>query len=296
MSRSEHGNARDKSDPRDRARKDRIKSLIVAERRHRDRALPAVTASAIPIEVREGPSVQFPASVRDLRGVMARLPAGTLNGLAGIELCPPEPPTYEIVHAARAPSLRGDYDTRTRRIRLFGYLYEPDLPERAILDTYLRLKMLETLVHEIGHHHDETTRVSRGRWRGDDDREPEADTFADRALLACVLPYLEDAHAGELAGFRCWLRCHGVVVVPLELLVGPHLFLFEADDAFESLLSSVMLGEPVIDAQIHFAFQLHYGGHFELALVVLDDVLARSPDHPAATKWRTHVVEHLANE
>jgi hypothetical protein len=257
--------------------------------------VPAVTASAVPIEVRAvGPDVRFPASIADLRGVMARLPPGTLNGLAGISLCPPEPPTYEVVDGAHAPALRGDYDFRTQHIRLFGYHYDADLPQRTILDTYLRLKMLQALVHEIGHHHDEAIRVSRGRWRGDDDREPHAEAFADRWLHTSVLPYLEEARAADLAAFRCWLRCHGVVSVPLELLVGKRRFVFEADDAFESLLSSVMCGEPVIPSQITFEFQLHYGGHYELALAVLDDVLARSPEHADATRWRVHVLEHMA--
>lgn len=165
MSRSEHGNARDKHDPRDRARKRRIKTLIVSERM-RHRSTPTVVSTAIPIDVIDrGSHVHYPASIDDLRGVMERLPSGSLNGLGGIELCltpldPGREPDAtldpfvgrlgtEIVAGVYAPDVLGRYRANGARIELFAYVYDPETPERSILEMYLRLAMLATLVHEL---------------------------------------------------------------------------------------------------------------------------------------------------
>lgn len=89
MSRSEHGNARDKTNRRDVARKAAIKNRIVSERKHLDTAMPPVTSDAVSIvriELGNDPCVVFPATADDLRGVMARLPEGSLNGLSLILL------------------------------------------------------------------------------------------------------------------------------------------------------------------------------------------------------------------
>ena len=37
-------------------------------------------------------------------------------------------------------------------IRLYAYVYDAALPNREMLEVYLRLRMLSTLLHEIAHH------------------------------------------------------------------------------------------------------------------------------------------------
>jgi hypothetical protein len=104
MSRSEHATRRDRRDPEDLPRKRRIKALIAAERQRPRTDEPPVVADAVPIEVRDrGPFLQYPASVEDLRDLLARLPPGCVNGVARIELCLAEA-TDARSHAARGAS------------------------------------------------------------------------------------------------------------------------------------------------------------------------------------------------
>jgi hypothetical protein len=89
MSRSEHATRREPGDPGDLERKRHVKALVARERLQPRPPWPEVVADAVPITVEdhEGPFVHHPASVDDLRAVIARLPPGSMDGIAGIELC-----------------------------------------------------------------------------------------------------------------------------------------------------------------------------------------------------------------
>jgi len=293
VSRSEHGNARDKHDPRDVARK----RLIVAERRV-EPARPDVAAEALPIEVIDrGPTIHYPA-LEDLRGLMSRLPAGSLDGISGIDLrltrrADPED-DVELLPGVYGPPTLGTYQPRGARIQLFAYVYDDAIIERPILEMYLRLQMLTTLVHEIGHHIDHATRTTRGRWRADrtEEREERAEAVEEDWVRAYVVPYVVDTYPTEVAELQRWMCAHGGIAMPLELLCnddGPVLL----EDAFLGLLGDVLRDEPALATKIDFAFNLHYAYHFDLALTVIDGVLASEPTHVDALRWRAHILSHL---
>jgi tetratricopeptide (TPR) repeat protein len=305
LSRSEHGNARDRTDPVDRARKRRIKTLTVAERR--PRVLPELEAAAIPIVTFEhGPYVHWPASAADLRGVMERLPAGALTGIACIaqvlsaaeedgELDPfVGRLRSSIVADVYSPRILGDYDPDGARIQIYAYVYDPAGPEREVVELYLRLTMLATFVHEVGHHVDFHNRFSRHRARADrtDRKEHTAKSWAELRVVDAVIPYLEHTYPREVAELRRWLLEHGGADVPLEIVARSG-YLF---DPFEMLLGDVIRQEPATQTKIDFAFYLHYDFHFDLALEILDGVLANEPDHIDAASWRSHVLGHLGRD
>ncbi|MFT3694032.1 MAG: hypothetical protein QM831_12885 [Kofleriaceae bacterium] len=282
MSRSEHGNARDKTDPVDRARKRRIKRLTLAERERW--VLPVVPITAIPLLGFD----HGPVSAADLRGVMERLPPGSMTGVA----CIAQVPSFELDRSCgdgfATPRTLGDYHPFGARIQLYEYEYPAD----PAFEMYLRLRMLATFVHEVGHHVDCAARFSRHRARGDREEmlEDAAETWEAVWVEEAVLPYIEQAYPTELAAFRAWTIAHAGIEVPLELIVGRDRTILGTQFAFESLLRSVLAQGPLIEAQVDYAFYLHYSYHLELALEILDGVLARDPDHADALKWRRHIL------
>jgi len=197
----------------------------------------------------------------------------------------------------------GSYAPGTARVRLHGYVYDPAIPNRGILELYLRLRMLATFVHELGHHHDYTHRVARGRWRADDDEEVEIHAEAIEHAWTCdhVVPYLEDVYPVEVDELRRWLERHGGGALPLEMLVGDprttrgvdgeRLF-FTVGAAFEQLLADVAAGKTAPATQIQLARELHYGCHYDEALAILARVLDAHPDHPGARALRADIFVH----
>ena len=322
MSRSEHATRRERRDPGDLERKRRIKALIVAERQRPPAVgIPPVSGDAVSIEVLDqGPFTHYPASADDLRQLMNRLPTGCADGLSRIELrlAPPDEPDadddrpldpwlgrFRRAHMAGvfAGRVLGSYAPATARVRLHGYVYDPAIPHRGVIELYLRLRMLATFVHELGHHHDFSHRVARGRWRADDDEEVEIHAEAIEHAWTCdhVVPYLEDAYPAEVDELRRWLEQHGGGALPLEMLVGDprttrggdgeRLF-FTVGAAFERLLADVAAGETAPATQIHLANELHYGRHYDEALAILAGVLAAQPDHPGALALRADIFVH----
>jgi hypothetical protein len=155
----------------------------------------------------------YPASVDDMREVLARLPLGSLDGLHSITLESgklyvnangegghPDPVlgrrSVEWHAGTYAPVILGAYSRQSMRISIFAYVRAPgvEVPEVELLA--MRLQMLLTLVHEVAHHHDKSRRTARGRWRMDDTQK--AESFADR--LACrwfrerVIPFVNDRY------------------------------------------------------------------------------------------------------
>jgi tetratricopeptide (TPR) repeat protein len=321
VSRSEHATRRDRRDPGDLARKRRVKELILAERQRPRVALPPVSGDAVPIEVIDhGRFTHYAASVDDLRQVMGRLPPGSVDGLSRIELClgPPDDPDaddtqamdpflgrfcHEVMPGVFSGRVLGSYSPDGARVRLHAYVYDPAVSDRVIVELYLRLKMLATFVHELGHHHDFSRRVARGRWRADDDEEIEIHAEAIEHAWTCdyVVPYLEDAYPAEVDELRRWLEQHGGVALPLEVLVGDprttrgvggESLFFTVGAAFEHLLADVAAGETAPATQIQLATELHYGLHYDEALTILARVLEGRPDHPGALALRADIFVH----
>jgi tetratricopeptide (TPR) repeat protein len=322
LSRSEHATRRDRRDPGDLDRKRRIKGLIAAERNQPRAPMPPVSGDAVPIEIVDhGPFVHYPSSVEDLRNVMHRLPPGSLNGLSRIELRLAEPDDdpdrddaepadpfvgrlrHEVAPGVFSGRVLGRYFADGARIELFAYVYDPAVRDRVIIELYLRMKMLATFIHELGHHHDLSARVARGRWRADDpqEREIHAEAIEHAWTRDCVVPYLEEAYPAEVDELRCWLEQHGGVALPLDVLLGDprttlgvdgeRLF-FGVNSAFESLLEAVARGETAPATQIQLANELHYGLNYDEALAILVHVLERTPDHADALALRADIFVH----
>ena len=168
------------------------------------------------------PQLFFPATLNGVKGVMAKLPSDYLNGASHIRL----ETGGDYIYASRpgndyvldpisnrksiaiepgvfAPVVLGIYSPGSGRIRLFAYALETKaiIPWRT--DLFLKLQMLQTLVHEISHSHDKTQRVARGRWRMDQKNKDEA--YADRLasdlmgsiVFPCVLSMYRHLYHGK---------------------------------------------------------------------------------------------------
>jgi len=231
----------------------------------------------VPIEIVDRPSrpsrrgdgsrLAYPATLDDLRGVMARLPHGSLEGLASIELAEWRGEFHRLLRGVVAPSTCGMYAPDERCIRLFAYRLDPDVPNRRHVELYLRLAMLATLCHEVARHHE------RG-W-----------------TPSVVVPYLEDAYPDDVAALYQWMIDRVGVVIPLELVAERSQHLLGASEAFQRMLAAT--GPATTDERLHVAFRLHYDHHLELALAVIDRVLATEPHHAEALADRAHVLRKL---
>jgi tetratricopeptide (TPR) repeat protein len=306
MSHSIHATRRDPRDPGDLSRKRWVKELVAVERHHDRSQLPLVPMEAIPITVHaESGDVHFPASVADLRGLMARLPPGCLAGVRGIELSlgAHAEGGGEIMSGVFGGDVLGRYTSNGPDIHLHAYVYDASLADRAVFEPYLRLRMLSTFVHEIGHHLDLTTRDARGRWRAEDDDEAEitAEAIEYAWTRDYVIPHLEEAHGGEVAALKAWILEHGGLVVPLDVLVGDprttrgkdgiRLF-FSVGGAFHALFTAVSEGKRPPETHLDFARELHYGEHYEEALTIIARVLDQHPGHATALTLRADIFMH----
>ncbi|HEX6036518.1 hypothetical protein [Longimicrobium sp.] len=188
---------------------------IARERRTEVHPLPLPRLDALPVQVRDvGPHVLHAASPADVRAVLARLPAGTVDGLAGVRLSlgpfdqrrrarregldlPADPFTgrlgVEVADGIWCGLVRGTYRPRRALIDVYAHVVaDPTGPEWPSWRWILRLEALRTLVHEAAHHHDHACRTARGRWRAEAGERAEAYARARTAewTRTAVLPYL----------------------------------------------------------------------------------------------------------
>lgn len=307
--------------------KRRTKSLV---RRHRHtRIVPPITpVEVIPIKVTcQNPYVHFPASPADLRAVMNLLPTGITDGLKGIELAlgekAQEKPTekfykdtekdpytgrlgYESLPKVYIPRILGQYSPRWTKIKIYGYVYPPDLQDRPMWEFYLRLQMLLTFVHELGHHVDFTSRVARGRWRADDHEKREV--FADKTqyewISTWVIPYLEQTYAKEFAQLHAWMKTNIGIEILTSLLAGDSRLWsregwFEANaswfntaNSFEYFIHDLSKGEDITKTRLGFARDLHYADIYDLPLQIVELILTQNPNHIEALAFRGDLFVH----
>jgi hypothetical protein len=161
------------------SKKRQIKDTV-KERRVRQDVL-SVAASPESISIRmadQSASVHYPAGPADVLAVLRRIPSGVLEGLVSIDLCLGSEIQeeseedlegafcdpligrigFEHLPAVYCGRILGQYHPDSARIFLCAYVYDENLPEREMWELYLRLSMLATLVHEIGHHYDMSAR------------------------------------------------------------------------------------------------------------------------------------------
>jgi hypothetical protein len=122
MSRSEHATRRDPRDLDDLRRKRRIKELVAAERVHPG----DVPTAQVPVRARPlGPRVHYPASLDDVRAVLARVPVAA--GIAAIELCVEES-DVERMAGVHCGEVLGRYYCDGPRVHVHGFTYDPAHP------------------------------------------------------------------------------------------------------------------------------------------------------------------------
>ena len=201
------------------SKKRRLKRIVHKKRRSISfTEIPPVTSEAIPIRIQEEPPhFLYGVTIEDIRAVLDALPPGTLNGLTRISLEPGisyinnldvedyvlDPflgrKSVELHPGIFSPVIGGKYDRSRCRIKLFGFVVDPsvDLSEVELLT--LKLLALQSLMHEVAHHHDQTQRVARGRWLMDDlDKlEDYAEIMALRWSEKFVYPYLSARYGSK---------------------------------------------------------------------------------------------------
>ena len=276
----------------------------VREERHAAAAPPVPTSvEGLPVEeLDRGPYMVYGATEEDVREVLRRLPAGSIDGLAGVWFSlardaeedegDADPYTgrlgFEYVPGAWTISVSGRYRPHGAPIILVGDVVDPAHPMRGLLATLLRIHALMVLVHEVAHHVDHTRRVARGRWRADE--EEKVEDYADTRMLEwtreVVLPYLEERHLEAVQQLLDWIERHGGVRLSLEMLADdptdPMFRLFPCAGAVHRLMECVLEGMDPVDARAEFAEELWLCDlHDELA-TVLDGILAEAPDHRQA--------------
>lgn len=290
-----------------------VKKQVKTERRQSKKPLPPTSIDAIPIRIVDSsPYVHYPAGPDDLRELLKRLPVSLSHGLAAVELClgkqlkdhteqypwcaepTCDPYTGRLGHqhplGVYSGLYLGHYVRTSKTVRLFAYVYAPELLHRRIIEFYLRLRMLMAFVHELGHHFDNTSRVARGRWRMDDTEKVEifAEHVQHNWAQEYVIPYLEQRYKKEAVELQAWMIEHAGVTVPLTLLAGDtrgtgpggtiriNTF-FDTADAFEDLINAVIQGQDLMTTSITFARDIHYSDEYELPLAILRTVLDKDP-------------------
>ena len=316
------GRARERLD-----HKRRVKAAVGRQRRARPTVAPTPIAT-IPVVVTErGEHVHYPASVEDVRAVMRSLPRGVPDGLARVELrlgaetqrehemrdpggCTPDPFVgrlgYEWFPSVYVGRVLGTYSPDTAAIRLNAFVYHAATPLREVWEILLRLRALATLAHEVGHHHDHTMRVARGRWiaHGDERIEMYAEGREHAWVQGVVVPYLRRAYPVEVERVERWVAHHGGVTLSLESLaddprgtlkgggVSLNVAVWSMAQALDRLVRDVLAGEPLSACRVHFARELHYREMYDEALASLARVLADEPSHAEALPLRADIFEH----
>jgi tetratricopeptide (TPR) repeat protein len=262
--------------------------------------------------------VHFPASIRDLREVMRRLPPDVLGGVRKIALClgsehqgpGPDAPHelspkldpyvgrdgVEILPGVFSGRYLGTYFFDTSAIQLYAYVYDSSIPDREIRELLLRMRMLVTLMHEIAHHTEQRIRGTRGRWLAMPGNRSEryAESLEYRWARLIVVPYIEEAYRSEVQALQHWMQHHGGIGLPLLTLVEkPRVLFFAAKGALESLIEAVDERRPLKETRLEFARDLHYGEYYDEALAILAVVLADYPDDPEVQALQADIFVHL---
>jgi tetratricopeptide (TPR) repeat protein len=271
----------------------------------------------------EGQYIHFPASKDDLLGVIRRLPHNIVSGIHSITLClgkeyqedkadnfceeTRDPFTARICADEEGPIFTpptlGTYYTGTCKIFIYAYVYDREELKLDIIEPYLRLQMLSTLVHEIAHHEDNIVRTSRGRWLGFNDWKSE--DYAEFQQMnwseTAIIPYLMDTYPKEYHALSNWIEEHGGVRFSLAKLAGESKgrrigdkvkLVFSASSAVMDLFKNVVSGMSDRDSMLEFAKDLHYGDYYEECLKSLDAILIKNPEDSEALGVKSDTYIH----
>ena len=308
-------------------RKRLIKRQIKKERLSPPAPAPAAATavSSIPIEIQDqDPFIHHSASEADVQAILKALPPAAVDGISEIQLClakqyleeqkdigdERDPHTgrlsVEIIPGIYSGEVLGTYHLKTKVISLHAEVYNSahvPLPI-PICQLFLRLRALNTLVHEIAHHHDKMCRVHRGRWLAD--RKENLEAYAEKMEYAwthsVVIPYLQRQYPKETQAFRKWVAHRGGIMLPLEFFAGDSRsterngrmrFIWSGSDAFRSWMKELPKCKSLTESRLAFAWELHYADAYEQCLEVLNRILASEPDHLDILTCKADTLVHL---
>ena len=286
--------------------KRRIKRLVRRERKGpAATSLPPTSPSAIDVRVAGRTKVEdFGVTEEDIRRVLGALSPGTLSGIAAIELRRGADEKLELVPGIRVNQVLGCYRTQTQRITLFAYERDAAVPEWETLLPWLKLRMLSTLVHEVGHHEDHSTRIARGRWRMDD--RDKGEMYAERRQHALtnevVLPYLSTRYRDAIRRMESWIEGAAGIRVPFDRFAddprattgkGFVRLLSPSSRWLGRLVSCLREQQPAAVVRREFADELHLADEYELALRGIRGALALSPDDADAIRIEACILSDL---
>ena len=268
-------------------RKRRVKRQVKGQRCADDAIVVSAEVEAVPITVLDtGQFVHYPASPDDIKNIMSLLPGGSLDKLSKIELClgleylndstvfkfesgdEPDPLTgrigHEMIPGIFTGHILGYYSRTTSSITLFAYVYDTETADVQLFEVYLRLQMLSTVVHEIAHSVDLTTRLARDRWLGDDTSKVEmyAEKLQYSWMIDYVVPYLESRYPEQVKALLDWIEHYGGIRLELALLAGECRSTrrnglvalgFDACAALHNLIEEVAEGKSLKDTRMGFA-------------------------------------------
>lgn len=312
-------------------KKRRIKSQVHQQRRASQRTAPTSVKAIAVQEFEASQHNHYPATPDDVRAILRSLPGGVADGLEAVELragaeyqrelvieeeffeCKPDPLTgrlgLELMPGVFTPPLLGCYLPARNLIYLFGYVYDEGTANREIVESYIRLQMLSTFVHEVAHHFDCSSRIDRDRWRADDHDKCEiyAENVQHDWLARHVIPYLETSCADQYAQLQRWLQTHVGTEMPLQLLAGDprstarngKIFiatLFNTSRAFEDLVAAVAREQPRDMVRIEFARNLHYAEEYDIPERILRAVLKADPKNTDAIALQADIAEHRRDD
>lgn len=285
--------------------------------------LPPVATEFVPIEIQDqGAHVHYPLSESDVRAVLEVLPLGIADGLTSITFCLgaaymkenyPDNPELEVdpytgrigsdegTPSVFLPPVLGRYNYHTNGIFIHAYVYDNrSIHNIAVLEPYLKLKMLNTLLHELSHHEDKQRRMARGRWLGVYDTKAEDYAYKRQQELAskALVNLLYERYGPEIATLNSWIETHGGATISPRGFIKGGTF-FTAAEVVDDLFRNVSEGRPADVVRHDFAKQLHYGGYNEQALSILDALLRENPGKLEikalmADIYRHQQVYHLA--
>jgi tetratricopeptide (TPR) repeat protein len=265
--------------------------------------LPKAVGETVHIEVcDQGEYVHYPLTESDLRALLEILPPGIINGLASITFClgkeymkeyeqgNPDPildpytgriaDTGFTTPGVFIPPVLGSYDYKSNRIFIYAYVYDCSILKVPIIEFYLKLRMLNTFLHELAHHEDNQYRIARGRWLGSYDTRVEDYAYQrQKALVSeALMEVIHNRYGAEQAALVSWIETNGGSKIPIgEIIKGG--MIFTAAEAVEELFTMVLEEMPAGQTKYHFANHLLYGGYYEEALSILKVLLMENPQN-----------------
>jgi tetratricopeptide (TPR) repeat protein len=298
--------------------KRQIKAMTLKQRRTAPLLVAADSADWVQVHAMgESCYVHYPASPKDVREVLRRLPHGATDGLESVDLrlgseaqgrpergewepWVQDPYTgrlgLELLPGVFLGRNWSDYNRLSHSIGLYAWVYPAGLPEPALWEPYFRLRMLYDLVHEVAHHFDHACRSQRGHQRRDQRGHPESYVSLTGARWSreVVLPYVREAYPDQVLALEDWVHRKAGTRLSIALLSGV-LGLPEEDGGSSSMdplfglwyhfmrfATAVLKGSELANSRLELAWDLHFVKRYRAATEIVQAVLREYPDDPPA--------------